>query len=101
MEFPDPVGLKYEKPREIIVFGASQLVGGRKRQEDSFANFNDECFALADGVGTLPNADVASQLAADTAVWAYKHVRQRHYYWASKRDFLKRIVRTTDRKSVV
>ncbi len=96
MKFPDPLGLKYEEPREIVVFAASQLPGNRKRQEDYFVNFNDECFAVTDGVSGMPHGDVAAQLAAETAVWAYKHVRQRQTYWASKQLFLKRIFRTTN-----
>ena len=96
MKFPDPLALKYEQPKDVVIFAASQLIGGRKTQEDYFVNFNDECFAVADGCGGMPHADVAGQLAAETAVWAYKHVRQRHTYWASKRGLLKRIVRTTN-----
>ena len=96
MKFPDPLGLKYEEPREFVLFAASQLLGSRKHQEDYFVNFNDECFAITDGVDRMSHAEVAAQLAAETAVWAYKHVRQRHYYWSSKRDFLKRIFRTTN-----
>ncbi|KKU86277.1 MAG: Protein serine/threonine phosphatase [Candidatus Gottesmanbacteria bacterium GW2011_GWA2_47_9] len=96
MKFPDPLGLKYEQPRDVVLFAASQLQGNRKQQEDYFVNFNDECFVVADGVGSMPHAAEAAQLAGETSIWAYKHVRQRHTYWGSKRLFLKRIVRTTN-----
>lgn len=96
MKFPDPLGLKYEQPKELVLFAASQLQGNAKRQEDYFVNFNDECFALTDGVSSMPHGDVAAQLAAETAVWAYKHVRQRECYWADKKLLLKRIFRTTN-----
>ena len=96
MKFADPLGLKYEQPREIILFAASQLQGKRESQEDYFVNFNDECFTIADGVGSMPHGEVASQLAAETAVWGYKHIRQRDFYWRDKKLLLKRIVRTTN-----
>lgn len=88
--------LRYKKPKEAVLFGVSQLQGKRKRQEDTFAHFNDECFIIADGVGGIPHGDVASQVACETALWAYRLVRQRPYYWAEKGLFIKRIFRSTN-----
>src|SRR3990167_8511195 len=79
-----------------IIFAASQLQGMRETQEDYFVNYNDECFVICDGVGGLPHGEVASKLACDTAVWAYKLVRQRRTYWKDRKLFLKRIFRTTN-----
>jgi len=96
MRFPDPYALRMKSPRETILFAASQLTGGQALQEDYFLNFNDECFVLADGVGTRPHGDVASKFASETAIWAYKHIRQHRYYWLDKKLFMKRIFRSTN-----
>ncbi len=86
----------HRQPQVSIIFAASQLQGTRETQEDYFVNFNDECFVVCDGVGGLPHGEVASQLAGDTAVWAYRLVRQRRTYWKDRKLFLKRIFRTTN-----
>src|SRR3989344_2568729 len=96
MSFADPLSDKDRITRVSILFAASQLQGERERQEDYFANYNDQCFAIADGVGGMPNGQVAAKLACETAVWAYKHVRTRPFYWDDKKLFLKRIFRTTN-----
>lgn len=93
----DPFALPIPpKPQETILFAGSQLIGPKKIQEDCFANFNDECFIVTDGVGSLPHADYAARLAAETALWAYKVVRQRPFYWSEKPELLKRIFRSTN-----
>lgn len=92
----DPLFLHQRQPSASIIFAASQLQGTRETQEDYFVNFNDECFVVCDGVGGLPHGEVASQLAGDTAVWAYRLVRQRHTYWKDRKLFLSRIFRTTN-----
>lgn len=61
-----------------------------------FTHFNDECFILTDGVASLPHAKEAEDLTAQTALWAYRMVRQRPYYWKEKLPFLKRIFRSTN-----
>lgn len=96
MKFADPYILKHKEPKTKIIFAASQLQGTRDRQEDFFANFNDECFVIADGVGGMPHGDIASRLACETAIWAYKLVRLRRGYWKDKRLFIRRIFRTTN-----
>ncbi|MEK7065495.1 MAG: protein phosphatase 2C domain-containing protein [Patescibacteria group bacterium] len=96
MRFADPISVKAKSLRVRILFAASQRQGTRPTQEDYFANYNDECFALADGLGGLPHGEVASKLACETALWAYQHVRLRPFYWADKKLFLKRIFRSTN-----
>lgn len=96
MRFPDPYLVKLAQPKDIVVFAASQLPGDRENQEDYFINFNDECFAVADGVGGIPNGEIAAKLACETTIWAYKHVRQRPTYWRDKRLFMRRIFRSTN-----
>lgn len=83
-------------PKETILFAACQLQGERDIQEDYFVNFNDECFVIADGVGGMGHGEVAAKLAAETAAWAYKHVRMRPTYWKERRLLLKRIFRTSN-----
>lgn len=92
----DTLFLHQRPPQASIIFAASQLQGNRETQEDYFVNYNDECFVVCDGVGGLPHGEVASQLAGDTAAWAYRLVRQRHTYWKDRKLFLKRIFRTTN-----
>ncbi len=92
----DVLFLHQRPPQASIIFAASQLQGTREKQEDYFVNFNDECFVVADGVGGMPHGEIASELAGDTAIWAYRLVRQRRTYWKDRKLFLKRIFRTTN-----
>lgn len=96
MKFVDPLALKHRRPTQGVLFAGSQVIGGRQSQEDFFSNFNDECVVVADGVGGLPHGDVAAKLASETAIWGYKHIRQRPFYWADKKLFLKRIFRSSN-----
>ncbi len=96
MKFVDPLVFRNRKQPEAIIFAASQLQGGKDTQEDYFINFKDECFVVTDGVGSLPHPEVAAKLAAETAIWGYKHIRQRPFYWADKKLFLKRIFRSAN-----
>lgn len=74
-----------DKPKNVILFAGK-----------GFTHFNDECFIIADGVSSLPHAKEAEKLTEDTAIWAYKVVRQRPFYWKEKLPFLKRIFRSTN-----
>lgn len=97
MSILDPIRHHYAQPAsDTILFAASQLLGERDTQEDYFVNFNDECFVIADGVGGMPHGEVAAKLAAETAAWAYKHVRMRPTYWKERKLLLKRIFRTSN-----
>jgi serine/threonine protein phosphatase PrpC len=86
----------YMKTDEPVLFAGSQLQGRRKTQEDTLKNYDNECFVIADGVSGLPHGDVASALAADSAVWGYKLIRQRKFYWSDKQLLLKRIFRSSN-----
>lgn len=96
MRIADPYALRVQPSRETIVFSAGQLLGNQPVQEDYFLNFDDECFVLCDGLGSMPNGEVASKFAAETALWGYKHIRQHRYYWQDKKLFMKRIFRSTN-----
>lgn len=74
-----------EKPTEKIIFAGH-----------GFSHFNDECFVICDGVASLPHAREAENLTSQTALWAYRMVRQRPFYWKEKLPFLKRIFRSTN-----
>ena len=80
----------------VLLFAASEHQGDRLRQEDYFSNYRDECFVIADGVGGIPHGDTASRLAGDTAIWGYRHVRQRRFYWQDKKLFVNRIFRSAN-----
>jgi serine/threonine protein phosphatase PrpC len=96
MKFADPLALKNKQTRQAVLFAGSQLQGGKTLQEDFFINFNDECVVVSDGVSETARADIASELASETAIWGYKHIRQRPFYWADKKLFLKRIFRSVN-----
>lgn len=87
MKFPEPLS---------ILFAGSQLIGKQEVQADYFTNFNDECFVVSDGVKSMSHGEVAAKLASDTAIWGYKHVRHRPFYWADKCRLLRRIFRSTN-----
>ena len=95
MKFPDPLLLKSKIARSSIIFASSQLTGKKNFQTDYFINFNDECFVVCDG-HEMVRGDAASTLAAETAIWGYKHVRHRPYYWSEKQLLVKRIFRSTN-----
>jgi len=96
MRYFDPQTSRLPQPKTTVVFAASQLQGSRETQEDFFINFNEECFVVADGVGGMPHGEVAAKLAAETALWGYKLIRQRRCYWLNKELFIKRIFRSTN-----
>lgn len=96
MRLVDPYTLRYQQPKDSIIFAASQLQGTQDHQEDYFLNFNDECFVITDGVGYIPNGQTAAKLAAETAIWGYKHIRQTRFYRQDKKLFMKRIFRSTN-----
>lgn len=96
MTILDPRIQKRSQPKEAVLFAAGQLQGERDHQEDRFLNFRDECFAIADGVGGMPHGEIAATIACETAIWGYKHIRQRPYYWLKKKQFVRRIFRSTN-----
>lgn len=81
---------------ELFFVVESQLQGKSSVMDDHIQIFDTQCIALADGTGMLPYGDVASAFACDTAIWCYKHVRLRPYYWEDKIKLLGRIFRTTN-----
>ncbi len=82
-------------PKDCLLFASFQSQGRNSRQEDVVAHFSDECFVVCDGVSTIAHGDVAASIAAETAIWAYKAVRQRQIYWLDKKLLIKRIFRST------
>jgi len=96
MNPPNFIVYANEPPYSVILSACGQRQGKRSLQEDCTASFNDECFVITDGVGGMPHGDVAAKLAAETAIWGYKHIRLRPYYWADKKLFLRRIFRSSN-----
>ena len=60
------------------------------------STFHDELIVLADGAIDYEHGSVAAHIAADTAVWGYRHIRQRPYYWNIKHKLLDRIFHTVN-----
>src|SRR4030067_1959156 len=79
-----------------VLYAKAQLKGGRTRQDDTLDHYLDECFVAADGVSTVPNGDIAARLGAETAVWGYKFIRTKRFYWHDKKLLLKRIFRSAN-----
>lgn len=59
------------------------------------SNFESDFSVLFHGVPGF-HPDVGPQFAADTAVWGYKQIRQRNYYWFDKKKLMERIIRSTN-----
>ncbi|MBI5449649.1 hypothetical protein HY948_05040 [Candidatus Gottesmanbacteria bacterium] len=87
MLFADPLKPEHGLPRDTIISSGTG---------EFFQHFEDECFFLADGVPGTELADVASRLAIENALWAYKLVRQRQSYWLNRDLFVRRIFRSTN-----
>jgi len=96
MRYPDPLALKLQLNKKTILFGSFQRKGAHKIQQDYVGNVNDECFVVADGVSHVPHGDTAAILASETALWGYRHIRLRPFYWADKRLLLRRIFRSSN-----
>jgi PPM family protein phosphatase len=96
MDINEPILLKNSTPADNIISAFSQRMGDHDKQEDFVGNYRDECFVLADGVGSIPHGQVAGSLSGETALWAYRHIRLRPYYWQDKKLFMKRIFRSVN-----
>ncbi len=81
---------------DVYVIVQGQLKGLDPKQEDHVTVFEHEYISIADGVSAMPHGEVASVVASETALWGYKHIRQRPYYWENKIKLLQRIFRTTN-----
>lgn len=93
MRNSDPFAIRIRHTDDAIIFGSARIPD---TAEECFVHFRDECFVLADGVPSLPHAREAALLTSETAIWAYKVVRQRPFYWTEKLELLKRIFRSTN-----
>lgn len=94
MKIPDPLTLKLTTPKEATVIAAIAMDGGL--HPGAAAVFSDECIAVAQALSEAPAGKIAVDHATETAVWAYKHVRTRPFYWEDKKLFMKRIYRTVN-----
>lgn len=96
MKFVDPIVVQMRKVKDSVVIAGSRLVGNGKKQRDYFTIFRDECVVMADGHCDTVHGDEAAKLAGETALWGYKLIRQRPFYWADRRLLLRRIFRSTN-----
>jgi serine/threonine protein phosphatase PrpC len=93
---PNTFTIKARLKKDVLVYAWGQKKGTRKSQEDYVANLGDECFIVTDGVGGMPHGKTAAIFTAETALWGYKHIRLRRFYWADKRLLVKRIFRSSN-----
>jgi PPM family protein phosphatase len=96
MKATEPWEVNTQLPRNTILYTSCQMQGARENQEDFYGNFNDEFFLVADGLESIPNGEIAAKFSGETAVWAYKQIRTRHFYWQDKKKFIDRIFRTAN-----
>ncbi|MDO8452080.1 MAG: hypothetical protein Q7S76_04400 [bacterium] len=89
--FPKRVPLTFS-----VISASAEGQGKTGERREVFGTFNNECFVLSRGVEGLAHGDTASRLIVDTALWAYKLVRLRPFYWGDKTKFLKRIFRSSN-----
>jgi serine/threonine protein phosphatase PrpC len=59
-------------------------------------NFQDECFVIAEGNGDNKLSEFAAKFAAETAIWGYKEIRTKKFYWNDKKKFMERIFRSVN-----
>lgn len=96
MRLADPLALKTR------IFSSRIICAGMTAQLDTtpsyttFDVFRDECIVLTDGIVTTEHAAVSARLAADTAIWGYKHIRTRPFYWINKELLMRRIFRSVN-----
>lgn len=93
MEIADVFKTRDARPPHSEIIFATKTVNG---QITATGNLSDQCFVLATGAADFPNGETASKLAVDTAIWGYKLVRLRPFYWRDKRRLLRRIFRSTN-----
>jgi serine/threonine protein phosphatase PrpC len=96
MKFVDPITVQMRKSHNSVIIAGSQLMRVGKPKRNYFYIFRDECIVVADGCRDIVHGEDAATLVGETAVWGYKHIRQRPFYWADKRLLLKRIFRSSN-----
>jgi len=96
MKFADPIVVQMRKVNDSVVITGSRLTRDGTKQRDYFSIFRDECVVIADGYSDTKHGDVAAKLAEETALWGYKLIRQRPFYWADRRLLLRRIFRSSN-----
>ena len=96
MNFTDPIAVQMRKVNNSVLIAGSKLTGDGKKQRDYFNIFRDECVVVSDGCSDVVHGEVASKLAGETALWGYKLIRQRPFYWADRRLLLRRIFRSSN-----
>ncbi|MEK7592142.1 MAG: PP2C family serine/threonine-protein phosphatase [Patescibacteria group bacterium] len=92
----DPYRVKASKPKTKVIIASSTRQGTALRQEDAVQIFEDECVVISDGLSASLHGDIASKIAAETALWAYKHIRLHPSFWVDKKLFMKRIFRSSN-----
>ena len=92
----DPYRVLASKPKTQVLMASSTRQGTAIRQEDVVSVFSDECVVMVDGLSTSSRGDIAARVASETALWAYKHIRLHPSFWVDKKQFMKRIFRSSN-----
>ena len=96
MKFQDPLYSHAPIKGETVIFAGNNIVEDVVKTTSNFVHHNNECFVVSDGDANMHHASLAASFVSETAIWGYKLVRQRPYYWADKHLLLKRIFRSTN-----
>lgn len=96
MRLVDPYRVKISKPKTQDIIVSETRQGTAKQQGDSIEIFTDECVVVASGLSDTAHGDIVSRTASETALWAYKHIRLHPSFWVDKKQFMKRIFRSSN-----
>lgn len=86
---------KSKEPQKIFV--GKQFQGKRKRQEDHILVLQNDCCAIADGVGGSPFGSEASDIAVKTSTWYYRLAKHKPRSFQDAPLLAKRITEAVQR----
>jgi hypothetical protein len=84
----------YFIPYVIRFMNANQI--SIKDLYTAYGAFASDFFVVARGNPLLPHAKKQADFAVETALWGYKQIRTRRFYWVDKKKLLVRILRSTN-----
>jgi len=59
-------------------------------------SFESDFYVVSRGDPALPLARKQAEYAVETALWGYKQIRTRPFYWVDKKKLIERILRSTN-----
>lgn len=93
---PNPFEVTTDPPASVVRAAFIRNGDPDKEEECRGDSYSDEFFVLSSAVPTLPNGREAARLSVKTAVWGYRNIRQKHFYWNDKQKLIFRIFKSTN-----